>query len=67
MKKIEARELETIGATTRQIQTYLDADPLSIYFDGSAYDVKGVVEARKCSAQDVLDLLDALAEAGADD
>lgn len=67
MKKIEVRELEDMGATTRQIQTYSEADPLTIYFNGSAYDVKGIVEAHKCSAQDVLDLLDALAEASADD
>ena len=52
MKKIEARELKNMGATEQQIKIY---------------DVKGVVEARKCSARDVLDLLDALAEASADD
>ena len=67
MKKIEVRELEDMGATTRQIQTYTEADPLDIYFDGAAYDVKGIVEARKCSAQDVLERLDALADASADD
>ena len=66
MKKIEAHELKTMGATKRQIQTYSEADPLDIYFDGSAYDMKGIVEARKCSARDVLDLLDALADASAD-
>lgn len=67
MKKIEMNELKSMGATTRQIQTYSEADPLDIYFDGSTYNVKGVVEAHKCSAQDVLNLLDALAEASADD
>ena len=67
MKKIEVRELESIGATTRQIQAYSESDPLDIYCDGSAYDVKGIVEAHKCSAQDVLKLLDALADASADD
>lgn len=66
MKKIEARELKNMGATEQQIKIYSESDPLSIYFDGAAYDVKGVVEARKCSARDVLDLLDALAEASAD-
>lgn len=62
MKKIELRELKRMGATERQIEAYNESDPLNIYLNEMTgeYSMKGIIERRGMTAQDVLDELDDL-------
>lgn len=64
MKKIELRELESMGATERQIEAYNETDPLSIYLNEETgeYSMKGIEERSGMTAQDVLDMLDSLCD-----
>lgn len=64
MKKIELRELESMGATERQIEAYNETDPLSIYLNEETgeYSMNGIEERSGMTAQDVLDMLDSLCD-----
>ena len=51
-----------MGATERQIEAYNESDPLNIYLNEMTgqYSMKGIIECRGMTAQDVLDELDSL-------
>lgn len=57
--KIESGQLESLGATPRQIEAYNETDPLTIYYDTESekYSMVGAIECADMSAQDLLDFL----------
>jgi hypothetical protein len=60
--KIEFAELQAMGATRAQLDTYSNSDPLVIYQTSEEkYTISGIVEA-ETDANGVLDILDALAD-----
>jgi len=60
--RIEYRDLVLMGATQKQLDTYSNTDPLSIYQIGdNFYKVTGVTEC-ETDAQGILDLLDCFAD-----
>ncbi len=63
MKRIEFAELLRMGATEKQLETYSNSDPLTIYeTDSGEYKMTGIIELDNMAAHDVLEMLDALSD-----
>ena len=60
--RIELKALENMGATPRQIEAFIDTDPLSIYLNEETgeYIILGTWEYRAETAQDLLEFLDVM-------